>query len=74
LPTQEGGGLWLNFSEGQHDDASKPPQKENIHEKSFHILYLSADWALKLSFFLFSTVFVTFYTSKLPTKYLKFPE
>ena len=30
------GELWLDFSEGQNDDGSKPPQKENIHEKSFH--------------------------------------
>jgi hypothetical protein len=30
------GGLWLDFSKGQNDDGSKPTQKENIHEKSFH--------------------------------------
>ena len=30
------GELWLDFSEGQNDDGSKPPQKEYIHEKSFH--------------------------------------
>jgi hypothetical protein len=30
------GELWLDFSEGQSDDGSKPTQKENIHEKSFH--------------------------------------
>jgi hypothetical protein len=30
------GELWLDFSEGQNDDGSKPTQKKNIHEKSFH--------------------------------------